>query len=492
MKQTLVPCLDLSYRALIWTASLAVPQNARAEWRQEWVAELWHARQSYTSEDCSWSSERRVLAFVRGSIPDALSLFSPKLPPITARPLHASAWTVLLCLGIILIGSFSQALLSRNVVAERRSERYKLNPKLVFIQDAHTVGSLAATIPVQRYRTWKSMRQRYFDDLAFYRIEDSSIPTYLGSSTRIRVAVASTNLFSLLGLHYRQSDSFLPSAKSPLLVLSHDAWERGFKRDPGLIGKSIRIGNVEAQVVGIAEDGIWRLPGNPAAWLLLPDRLFRSSAPGYVVAHMTSSGWSQLWNGRVPILDRNEDDSDNQLWGIAIEDRSLGPWPVFITALILAFVALPAVTSVVIADYDYSRQHPNGRQNLMRHAYLAAKVLMILLIAYFGSLDLAYSETIQFSPAAATVQFLSTFFLCLFGTSWAILDQRRRCPVCLRCVTHPARVGIASRTFLAWNGTELMCEAGHSLLHVPALPTSWFHEPRWVYLDPSWSFLFAP
>jgi hypothetical protein len=61
----------------------------------------------------------------------------------------------------------------------------------------------------------------------------------------------------------------------------------------------------------------------------------------------------------------------------------------------------------------------------------------------------------------------------------------------LRRVTHPARVGIASRTFLAWNGTELMCEGGHTLLYIPAAPTSWFDAPRWVYLDSSWKFLFA-
>ena len=71
------------------------------------------------------------------------------------------------------------------------------------------------------------------------------------------------------------------------------------------------------------------------------------------------------------------------------------------------------------------------------------------------------------------------------------LDQRQRCPVCLNRVAHPAQVGLASRTFLAWNGTELMCTGGHTLLHVPGLPTSWFGTQRWLYLDASWEFLFA-
>jgi hypothetical protein len=32
---------------------------------------------------------------------------------------------------------------------------------------------------------------------------------------------------------------------------------------------------------------------------------------------------------------------------------------------------------------------------------------------------------------------------------------------------------------------------GHTLLHVPGLPTSWFGTQRWLYLDTSWGFLFA-
>jgi hypothetical protein len=32
---------------------------------------------------------------------------------------------------------------------------------------------------------------------------------------------------------------------------------------------------------------------------------------------------------------------------------------------------------------------------------------------------------------------------------------------------------------------------GHTLLHLPGGPTSWFGAPGWLFLDPSWSFLFA-
>jgi hypothetical protein len=58
-------------------------------------------------------------------------------------------------------------------------------------------------------------------------------------------------------------------------------------------------------------------------------------------------------------------------------------------------------------------------------------------------------------------------------------------------MAHPVQVGQPSRTFLDWNGTELVCEGGHTLLHIPEIPTSWFRAQRWVCLDGSWQSLFA-
>ena len=63
--------------------------------------------------------------------------------------------------------------------------------------------------------------------------------------------------------------------------------------------------------------------------------------------------------------------------------------------------------------------------------------------------------------------------------------------VCLRRMAHPAEIGQPARTLLTWKGTKLVCTRGHALLHIPAIPTSWFGVQRWLCLDPSWQFLFA-
>jgi len=123
--------------------------------------------------------------------------------------------------------------------------------------------------------------------------------------------------------------------------------------------------------------------------------------------------------------------------------------------------------------------------------FLVARIVLLMPIVYFASVDLAYWN-VAFTPSSSVyIQLTASFSICLFGLRWVLKDQRQRCPVCLRRVEHPAQVGQASRTFLDWNGTELMCMGGHTLLHVPGLPTSWFSTQRLLYLDTSWGFLFA-
>jgi hypothetical protein len=121
--------------------------------------------------------------------------------------------------------------------------------------------------------------------------------------------------------------------------------------------------------------------------------------------------------------------------------------------------------------------------------FLGVKFSLLLPTIYFGSLDLAYSFSVSTS-GAQYIQIVASFLMALFSFRWALKDQRRRCPVCLSTLTNPARVGEPSRSFLGWNGTELICTDGHGLLHVPELPTSWFATQRWLYLDSSWSSVF--
>ena len=482
------------HRGFLGGISLLVPAGQRAEWRREWRAELWHVRRACTPAGAdSWQAEREVTEFCLGAFKDALCLrlHAPKTG-LRIALLHGSALQCLLFLSGVLAASYGIALLLPGVRAEGHPERYQVRSGLILIQDQTYSDNGAATIPVERFRDWKTTNQRYFDGLAFYRIGREAVSAGAQGKAGWEVAEASSNLFALIGLPVRfVSREGEADAQMPQAILSDAVWKREFGGDPRIVGSVLRVGGREARIAGVAAEGAWRLPGQADVWLLERDSEIASGGPGHVVAHLTSLGRREMWTACVHINAYSPEEPEDNLWGVSFEQRTRGPWGIYQFTVLLAFLALPTITTVSMGEYSVSSHRPSWTRRLCRWGYMGAKIALLLPIVYFSSLDLAYGHTTLYSPASEYAQLAFSFWICLFGLRWALLDQRQRCPVCLRHVTNPARVGLASRTFLAWNGTELMCTAGHTLLHVPGLPTSWFSTQRWLYLDTSWEFLFT-
>lgn len=120
-----------------------------------------------------------------------------------------------------------------------------------------------------------------------------------------------------------------------------------------------------------------------------------------------------------------------------------------------------------------------------RGLFFAAKVLLVLPIVILGSLDLVSLCSLPW-PVFMDI----SLFGSLFAARWILADQRQRCPVCLRLLANPVRMGESSRILLEWHGTELVCQRGHGLLYVPEWPAIWSGRQRWVVLGSSWGGLF--
>lgn len=71
---------------------------------------------------------------------------------------------------------------------------------------------------------------------------------------------------------------------------------------------------------------------------------------------------------------------------------------------------------------------------------------------------------------------------------WAVADQRRRCPMCLRRLVAPIPVGSWASLFEP-AATELLCENGHGALAIADAETN--AQDRWTRLDESWRALFG-
>lgn len=485
---------------LLAGAVLLVPATRRRDWWREWRAELWQVRYEYAyGPGYSWHSERVILAFCLGAYQDALCL--RRLDRDGRRAAHApfalrfdSAWQCLFVLAILFGASFAFTRLLPGVCAERAMARKLMRPGLVLIKDVNNEDS-PRTISAYQYRLWKSRPQRYFDGLAFYRVTREPVawaPEPAVAHVRVgwRVARASSDFFSVLGLPVRLSTQGLYSGM-PRVVLAEEVWKRQFGADPQIAGRVLELGSGYAVVAGVVPQGPWGLPGKVDAWLLVSDSQMALAATGYVIGHLSRSGRFLMGVPQISIKSFAPHSAPDDLVGIALGGVLPGAWDAFWFAILVAFLALPAVLPVSLHGASLSLHAVSPVRRVLCWSFFAAKIALLLAIAYCTAIDLAYGFIAIDSLKAIYIEMAVAFLIALAGLRWAIVDQRRRCPVCLRRVAHPARVGQFSRTFLAWNGTELVCMGGHTLLHVPALPTSWFAAPRWMFLDPSWKFLFA-
>jgi hypothetical protein len=493
MKPSFEQGLGLIYLVLLRCASLLVPGNQRAEWRREWNSELWHVRHSCAPIDgVSWRAEREVTSFCLGAFQDAFCLMRHRAQAdrsLTAS--QGSASHCMLVLGAVLAASYSMTLLLPGVRAEHFLSKYRADPGMVMIQNANS-RKAGPTISSKQFRAWAGRRQKYFDGLAFYRITPEAVSIAPQFQTGWEVAGASSNLFALLGLPTRfEAPADEAASDLPRVILSDAVWKRDFGGNPNVAGSIVSLGSRRAKIVGVAPAGSWRLPGRVDAWLLEPDSQLAAEGEGYVVAHLTALGRAEMWTTRVPITAYKANDYEDELLGVSLDRNVPSPWIVFLFAVLLALLALPAITSVSLGENSVSSHPTSWPRRLYRWGFLVAKIVLLMPIVYFASIDMAYWNVAITPSSSVYIQLTASFSICLFGLCWVLKDQRQRCPVCLRRVEHPAQVGQASRTFLDWNGTELMCMDGHTLLHVPGLPTSWFGTQRWLYLDTSWGFLFA-
>lgn len=148
--------------------------------------------------------------------------------------------------------------------------------------------------------------------------------------------------------------------------------------------------------------------------------------------------------------------------------------------IVIAFVLLPVATSLGLGEYSAA----NTSGNVRRRLFLATKFAFVIPAVFLGGLVLGSilgDRGIQ--PQATLIAYV-------FAFRWIVRDQRQRCPVCLRLLTHPTRIGWISSIFLEWHGTEFICTKGHGLLHVPEIAESSYGVQRWQALDASWRTLF--
>ncbi len=398
--------------AILRLAACLLPGRERAEWLAEWNSELWYVRER---------GGRRAASFALGAFRDAWWLRRNSPPPpgppwCSTLRLQSPAQ----CLGFLVLMAAAFGLLAVRLPRVRTMivpVPYRAADHLIMIP----------RVAVEDYRRLKNQKPRPLGDVAFYRVVRQRAGT-----TQLSIAVASENLFGLLGIPAPRAHAVIPATVSA---------------------------------------GSW-LPGPVDGWLL-DDRLLSSlpsGSQGFAIGRLKRAHGYRA--ARISLDNAN----GGRDWFDCSPLVDEPPIPAFLAIAMFALVLVPATTSLNLGEYP-------AKPCYRRWFFLAAKFVLVTPVVLFGTLSLGSFIATAIQPHGLLVGYVLAY-------RWVFIDQRQRCPECLRLLTHPMHIGQPSRIFLEWYGTEFVCMKGHGLLHVPETPTISFATQRWVHLDPSWSVLF--
>ena len=480
-------------RLVVRAASILVPRSGRADWTAEWAAELWHV--SRLNNNGAPSASPGPLYFSLGAVQDACWIRRDRLLAFITVALHrGSAARCLLALFLLTIAGVAVWFCTPRARGAMSPLPYRSSADLILISSNGYPGTQAPSIPLADYREWTTDTASLYRQIAFYQPATGQIHLRHHSTVTISLAISSDNLLRLLGISgARFPASSANAGDRPRLYLARSVWRRDYRQDPGIFGRVADVAGQSVVIAGVLPDDDWRLPGRIDAWLLEDPQFLAELPPrlkGFVVADIRDAafpppraGWRSMVEMRDGVI--------RAYACISVDSIALQPIFSFACSLLLALLALPAITALSLGDYPRSREGLHGRLILRRWLFLATKFFLVLTLICFWSSDLAFGPASFDRSTGSGILALTSFLPLLFGFRWILQDQRRRCPVCLRLLSNPARVGQASCNFLGWSGTELICASGHGLLHIPELPTSWFSTQRWLCLDPSWTCLFT-
>src|SRR5215813_7855923 len=279
------------FRFWLWLIALIgviVPRRLRADWRQEWEAELRY-RERLLSE---WDrlDRRNKLNLVRRSLSafwDALCLQPERLEDEMYQDLRFGIRMLLKHKGFTGIAVLTLALgIGANTAVFTLINALLLrplpvaNPHELVVIKARAQGA-PGIISFPMHRDLRASQQVFTDILAsggggLVRL---TIPGGAGTVEvdNVRTSLVTANYWSVLGIQpalgrfFTEDEDRVPNSSETagsLAVLSYSFWERQFGLDPGVIGRTVLVNRSPCWVIGVAPRGFFgeQVGSEPDLW----------------------------------------------------------------------------------------------------------------------------------------------------------------------------------------------------------------------------------
>ena len=268
--------LKRPYLPLIYLLGVIVPRRLRADWRQEWEAELRHREELLANWDqLNWRTKLDLLRRSTSAFWDALWMQTYRWEDEFLQDLRFGARVLVKHKGFTLVAVLSLALgIGANTAIFSLMDvvLLKMLPveqpeQLYFINNVGARGGSGAP-PYPCFERFREQNQSFTGMAAFARRELRI--RIDGDREEITGQLVSGNYFSLLGVSPLLGRTLNLADDTPsesnghgyVAVISYNYWTRRFGRSPEVIGKVAQIGNDKVTIIGITPPEFYGLfPG---------------------------------------------------------------------------------------------------------------------------------------------------------------------------------------------------------------------------------------
>jgi macrolide transport system ATP-binding/permease protein len=296
------------WRWLVALIGVIVPRRMRADWRQEWEAELRHRETLLAAWDkLGWRTKLDLLRRSLGAFRDALLLQPRRLEDEMIQDLRFGVRMLLKHKGFSAVAVLTLALgIGANTAIFSLIHTVLLRPLSVAqperLARIYTRGSQNTSFP--NYRDLAAGNQ-VFAELAGHAIA----PLNLGQGetlNRVHGELVTGNYFAALGVRPAIGRTFGTETDGavgahPVAVVSHGLWQRRFNGDRALVGRTIALNGRQFTVIGIMPQGFrgtWPLVIAPEVWT--PVTMQPVLFPGPNRLEDRGAGWFDLFGRLKP------------------------------------------------------------------------------------------------------------------------------------------------------------------------------------------------
>ena len=305
---------------LIRIIGVIVPRRLRADWQQEWEAELQHREQLLTDwERLNWTNKFDLFRRSTSAFWDALWLQPKRLEDEMFQDLHFGvrmllknkSFTAVAVLSLALGIGANTAIFQLIDAVRLRTLPVKAPNELAEVRLADMKGArggFARSYPTVTNPIWEQIRDRQKGFSAIFAWGADTANLAPGGEERTaRILYVSGDFFNVLGVQPALGRVLTTTddqrgCGTPRVVISNGFWQREYGQDSNVIGRKLSINDQPLEIVGVTPANFFGMEVGKAFDLALPicavslvrgnDRLLSGTMWWLTVTGRLMPGWS--------------------------------------------------------------------------------------------------------------------------------------------------------------------------------------------------------